>query len=119
MIEFTVPGRPKPKQRPRMGKGGNVYTPKETRMYELKVGWYALKAMQGHLKLTGPVGVEVKLYVKDKRAGDIDNLAKAIMDGMLGVVYNDDRQVRVLRISRHQDKEERAEVKVWPEVLSE
>jgi len=114
MIEFTVPGRPRPKQRPRKGKHGNMYTPRETQEYERKVAWYALKAMQGKGKITGPVGVEIRLYFKGKRVADIDNCAKAIMDGMVGVIYNDDRQVRELRISRHGDKEERAEARVWP-----
>ena len=114
MIEFTVPGRPRPKQRPRKGKYGNMYTPRETQEYERKVAWYALKAMKGKGKITGPVGVEIRLYFKGKRVADIDNCAKAIMDGMVGVIFNDDRQVRALMISRHQDKEERAEAKVWP-----
>ena len=114
MIEFTVPGRPRPKQRPRKGKHGNMYTPRETQEYERKVAWYASKAMQGKVKITGPVGVAIRLYFKGKRVADIDNCAKAIMDGMVGVIYNDDRQVRELRISRHGDKEERAEARVWP-----
>ena len=114
MIEFTVPGRPRPKQRPRKGKHGNMYTPRETQEYERKVAWYALKAMQGKVKITGPVGVEIRLYFKGKRVADIDNCAKAIMDGMVGVIFNDDRQVRELRISRHGAKEERAEARVWP-----
>ncbi len=118
MIEFTVPGRPRPKQRPRKGKYGNMYTPRETQEYERKVAWYALKAMRGKDKITGPVGVEIRLYYKGKRVADIDNCAKAIMDGMVGVIFNDDRQVRALMISRHQDKDERAEVRVWPEVLA-
>jgi len=113
MIEFTVPGRPRAKQRPRKGKHGNMYTPPETKEYERMVAWYALQAMQGQRKLTGPTGVEIKLYFKNKKMPDIDNCAKAIMDGMLNVAYEDDRQVRELMISRHQDKNERAEVRVW------
>ena len=114
MIEFTVPGRPRPKQRPRKGKYGNMYTPRETQEYEGKVAWYALKAMQGKGKITGPVGVEIRLYFKGKRAPDIDNCAKSLLDGMLNVVFADDRQVKELRISRHLDEEERAEARVWP-----
>jgi len=114
MIEFTVPGRPRPKQRPRKGKYGNMYTPRETQEYEGKVAWYALKAMRGKDKITGPVGVEIRLYFKGKRAPDIDNCAKSLLDGMLNVVFADDRQVKELRISRHRDKEERAEARVWP-----
>jgi crossover junction endodeoxyribonuclease RusA len=121
LVEFVVPGRPRPKERPRRGKYGNVYTPAKTQEYERMVAWYALNAMQGFAKLTGSVGVEIKLYFRGKRLPDIDNCAKAIMDGMLEVVYEDDRQVQELRISRYQDKNERAEVSVWPlkEVVTE
>lgn len=121
MIEFVVPGRPRPKERPRRGKHGNVYTPAVTKEYERLVGWTALKAMTDKDKLTGPVGVEIQLYFHGKRLPDIDNCAKALLDGMLGIVYEDDRQVRELRISRYQDKNERAEVSVWPlkEVVTE
>lgn len=34
MREFKIPGKAQAKQRPRMGRTGIVYTPKETLVYE-------------------------------------------------------------------------------------
>ena len=34
MREFKIPGKAQAKQRPRMGRSGIVYTPKETLIYE-------------------------------------------------------------------------------------
>ena len=34
MREFKIPGKAQAKQRPRMGRSGIVYTPKETLVYE-------------------------------------------------------------------------------------
>ena len=53
MREFKIPGKAQAKQRPRMGRSGIVYTPKETLVYENYVkmcysdyaqqfGWFAL-----------------------------------------------------------------------------
>lgn len=44
--------------------------------------------------------VEVKLwlYFKDKRRRDIDNYNKIILDSMEGLIYEDDKQIRLLQI---------------------
>ena len=36
-LTFIIPGPPVPKQRPRFGRGGRVYTPPATRDYEIAV----------------------------------------------------------------------------------
>ena len=36
-VEFTVPGPAKAKARPRVGKGGRIYTPSDSHKYEKKV----------------------------------------------------------------------------------
>ena len=115
MIEFTVPGRPVPKRRPRSTTSGGkvlVYTPRETAAYEKAVGYVALNACQGR-SITTDIAVGIKLYFKDRKFGDIDNYSKSILDGMQGVIFENDKQVCRLTVERHQDKEERAEVKVW------
>lgn len=44
-LRFTVPGIPKPKERPRLGRHGNVYTPDSTSGFERALATYALQAM--------------------------------------------------------------------------
>ena len=87
---IVIPGRPVPKGRPRLGKGGHVYTPQATRAYEELVGIVA----RTHFKqpITGDVAVNLRLYINGRKRGDLDNYWKAISDGMNGIAFNDDRQ---------------------------
>ena len=109
MIAFTVPGRPRPKERPRVGRNGAIYTPHATREYEQLVGWHAAAAMPRMQPFGGPVGVRIVFWCKGN-AGDLDNLTKAVLDGMVGVAYEDDRQVVHLEASRRRSDNERTEV---------
>jgi crossover junction endodeoxyribonuclease RusA len=52
--------------------------------------------------LEGPVAVTVIAY-RPRRRGDIDNLAKAILDGLNGYAYEDDAQVVYLSMTRYDD----------------
>jgi len=111
MKEFTIPVRPQPKQRPRKGKYGNMYTPSETQEYEALVALYAKRA--GVEMTTKPVGIEAIFYFKDKRTPDLDNCAKAILDGLQGTAYKNDKQVVEQHFLLDYDDNERAEVKIW------
>ena len=119
MIRITVPGRPVPKGRPRLGVRGRkafVYTPERTKAYEEAVGWHARVAVQGCEALECPVAVKIDLHLHGKRRIDVDNCAKSILDGMNGVVYLDDNQVvdlRVRKLREKNKKEQRVEVEVW------
>jgi Holliday junction resolvase RusA-like endonuclease len=94
MVMFTIPGRPVPKQRPRMGKNGNVYTPKKCREYEKTVGWVAKKIFKN--PYDGPVSLQVRVYLA-RNGGDLDNYVKSIQDGLNGIAWRDDRQVTRLK----------------------
>ena len=120
-LAFTIDGPPQPKERPRVGRGGNVYTPTTTKKYEARVHGRALEAMIKHIRvdggewpLTAQYAVHVDVYWPDKRARDIDNAAKSILDGCNGALWNDDKQVCALGIVRHapDSKRPRAEVRV-------
>jgi Holliday junction resolvase RusA-like endonuclease len=115
MVNFTVYGPPQGKARPRFRKIGNfvqTYTPAKTKSYEDEIKMFAKAAMGVTEPLETPV--EVFLYIRNtvpasyskKRTEacladqekpinktDIDNIAKAFLDGMNGIVYKDDRQV--------------------------
>ena len=47
-----------------------------------------------------PVEVSIVLHPRDKRLLDIDNISKAVLDSMIGYMYNDDQQVWKLTIER-------------------
>ena len=115
MLKFTVPGAPYGKGRPRIGKVGNharMFTPEKTVNYEGLVAHSAKVAMAGMALMDGPTSVHLDIvcqvpasWSQKKRsqalAGtvypttkpDIDNVEKAIFDGLNGVVWRDDVQV--------------------------
>lgn len=108
---IIIPGRPVPKGRPRLGKNGNVYTPRKTREYEELVGWCTKQTMKEPLQ--GDIAIDIRIYMKGNSWPDIDNVCKALLDGMNKVAYNDDRQVAALAIQRLKDKNERVEIELW------
>lgn len=80
IYQFSVPGRGQPKERPRLGKGGRVYTPSKTRRYEEAVAWCALS--EGlRLRQGDRVHVEVEFWLCPV-TGDVDNRVKAVLDGL-------------------------------------
>lgn len=95
-IEFTVPGQPVPKARPRLGRGGRVFTPKRTHDYEYRVraaARLAVNAAEGWpVDEATRYGIDVVLYMGDRRARDGDNMLKAIQDGCQPIAFLDDKQ---------------------------
>ena len=131
MREFKIPGKAQAKQRPRMGRSGIVYTPKETLVYENYVKMcYSDYAQQfGWLPYENQVRAEIEVLVavpksdsktkkKAKIEGmirptvkpDCDNLAKSILDSLNGLAYHDDKQVVDLFVKKYYA--ENAEVRV-------
>lgn len=113
-IDFTVPGRAVPKGRARVvgvGRKAHAYTPARTVAWEAKVrdACKAAMATAGQLRATHdtPLAVEIIAYYSRPKGkmqhaaravwpivkGDIDNVAKAILDGMNGTAYVDDSQI--------------------------
>lgn len=113
-IRITIPGRPIPKGRPRLGMSGRkayVYTPPKTAEYEKLVGWVA--KCSGCKPVAGPVSVELDVYVRSRM--DLDNVAKSVLDGLNGVAYADDGQIVELRARKHKVKnrqDERVEIEI-------
>ena len=114
-IVFIVPGQPQGKGRPRVGKVGGharMFTPEKTVAYEGLIALAAQQAMQGRPLITGAVSVVLDIrcqvpesWSKTKKAQaltgevmpttkpDIDNVEKAVFDGLNGVAWKDDVQV--------------------------
>ena len=131
MREFKIPGKAQAKQRPRMGRSGVVYTPKETLVYEnyVKMCYSDYAKQFGWLPYENQVRAEIEVLVavpksdsktkkKAKIEGmirptvkpDCDNLAKSILDSLNGLAYHDDKQVVDLFVKKYYA--ENAEVRV-------
>lgn len=131
MREFKIPGKAQAKQRPRMGRSGVVYTPKETLVYEnyVKMCYSDYANQFGWLPYENQVRAEIEVLVavpksdsktkkKAKIEGmirpavkpDCDNLAKSILDSLNGLAYHDDKQVVELVVKKYYA--ENAEVKI-------
>jgi Holliday junction resolvase RusA-like endonuclease len=100
---FTVEGKPQGKQRPRRGRNGRFYTPKETKAYERAVARSFVAAAGGiRPHYCGPVELEVVCYFSDRRRRDLDNVLKAVADALNGVAYGDDSQIVRAEVRREE-----------------
>lgn len=130
-ISFTIPGKPFGKQRPRVvSRGGfaRAYTPKETVNYEnlVKISYNVENGskklnntIEAELKAYYPIpkSVSKKLYAEmetetypvDKKP-DCDNIAKAILDSLNNIAYNDDSQIYKLTVEKYYSTNPRVDV---------
>lgn len=125
-IEFSVPGKPRGKERPRTVRFGNritTYTPKNTVEYENLIRDQYTKYI-GNTKLedaieaniTGifPVPKSTSKKIKEEMLNgnirytkkiDCDNLAKVILDALNKTAYDDDSQVCKLIVMKEYGEE--------------
>lgn len=103
-----VPGRPLNKFKGQMkSRSRNKMDRLQAARYWGYQDWIARKAreaMEGREILTGRLIVSVMVYgpIVDERMPDADNLAKAPLDAMKGIVYHDDKQINLLVIGRQE-----------------
>ena len=116
-VSFVIPRPPKGKERPRLTRKGQAYTPKATKDYEKIVRESYLQVtdhiFEGAIKVTinayhvipqkdnkiikaGKLDGIIKATVKP----DIDNVAKIVLDGLNKTAYNDDNQVIELYVNK-------------------
>ena len=118
---FTIPVAPKTKQAVRFTKKGRAFQPQGVVDFENSVKEFCAEYMQKQnvAQLTQPLRVNIKLrknsigvtlthiddpdQYKTEVRGDVDNYAKAILDGLQGEggIIGNDRQVWELHISKH------------------
>ena len=83
MVQFTIPGKPFAKQRPRATVAAGrarVYTPKETVSFEIPRSWSKRKQAEA-------------IGQHHTQKPDCDNIEKACADGLSRIAWADDCQV--------------------------
>lgn len=116
MIYFIIPGRPFAKQRPRFSRSsGHAFTPGETVSFERQVGIIASQLFPE--PLSGPVLIQIcavfspPVSASKKRRveslgrphtqkPDLDNIVKAITDGLNRIAFADDSQIAAIHASK-------------------
>lgn len=131
-LEFSVKGKPVPQARPRFA--GHAYDPTQSRKYKKLVREAAEEAAimsnwtMAHKDM--PIKMSIVIYKQLpanvpiwyrtaalngliaplKKTGDIENIAKGIMDAMSDLVYVDDCQVYSLSLEQRFAEEPRVDV---------
>lgn len=129
-IEFTINGECVPKARPRFSKYGHVYTTPKTRAYEKIVKTTAIDnnvpCITTALKIKIMVYKSIpKSFNKEKRRlaesgkilpvvkPDVDNYVKAVLDGLNGILFLDDKLICDLSVGKRYSNYPRVEVTAW------
>jgi Holliday junction resolvase RusA-like endonuclease len=99
-------------------------TPESTRAYESAIGLYAIKYMNDNKIKPFECPVELNIefiyegnpleYPTSQGDGDLDNLEKALLDGMNKVVYLDDKLVVKKTAIKRCDKKSKIIVEIKP-----
>lgn len=142
-IRFTVPGEVRGQGRPRAairGSRATVYESQQDRVNKHSIQLYAADAMRAKgYDLARPDGMGISViarvhvrvpasmskkkrasalagWINPQRKPDLDNVLKALLDAMNGVVYGDDMQVTSVVASRDYEEAWSLEVTVlWDE----
>lgn len=97
---WWVSGNPKPKERPRRGKTGQIYTPDSTQTWEYH--YRTMTMTKNHPQIPSKaIGAVFLVFRGDRRRVDIDNILKALMDALNGAAYTDDSQIDGVAIRLH------------------
>lgn len=139
MIEFTVPGEPVGKARPRLGRRGRVYTPAATKAHEelVRSSWL----LAGGRRIEGPLAIHVvaetarpashwlkggglsaagRRSVVPTKKPDLDNVLKLVADALNGHAYQDDAWIVAATVERRwapAGTSPRTEVRLYPALM--
>jgi len=129
-MDFIYDGTPKPAPRPRVARWGGMYDPgaKDKKA----IGNYVAGLMP---KDWNPIEGEIQIYIKcykptisafnktetylaelgllrPHKKPDVDNYAKTILDGLNGIVWEDDGQIVDMEIKKYYSQYPRIEVRL-------
>ena len=103
MIEFMVSGAPRAKQSFVYTRRGG-FTPARVKGWQTEIAIEAERTMRDISRFnnpfTGPLGARIDFGLGNGRRVDLDNLNKAVFDGMNKIVFEDDQQVCGLHLSK-------------------
>lgn len=134
-MKFIIYGDPKAKGRPRFARRGNfvsAYTDKKTLDYENLVKFAYLEACNNEPQMSAnPIEIVINCYfiapkstakkkkimmlnneIKHTKKPDIDNLIKAIFDGLNKIAFNDDSQIISIKATKNYAEQPRVEVEI-------
>ena len=87
----------------------------QARYYKPLLYEFFRKSWRGARPAWGDFAVEIRVeYVGDPPWMDLDNLAKAVLDGVKGYVFHDDAQVARLLVERLPGERERMQIAIRP-----
>ena len=133
VIMFHIPGEPKGKGRPRLGRSGRAFTPHDTAAYENLVKLCFSQDYPDHKPLDPSVPVKVDIiaryqipkstsirkrndmlmgFTKPTKKPDCDNIAKIVCDALNGIVYHDDSQICELTVKKRYSENPRVAVRM-------
>ena len=126
-VKFNINTKPVPKGRPRLGKGGKVFTPKTTQVFEEIC---ALSYGNRHYFGKDYISIKIifnfeipKSYTKKRHQdalegkikpskNDIDNLIKSVLDGLNGKAWEDDRYIIHLEAEKRYNTRDFIEIEI-------
>jgi Holliday junction resolvase RusA-like endonuclease len=133
MREFTIPGEPKGKGRPRFTTAHGyvkAITPTDTVSYENLVRlMYKTSVKEPMYEQSVPIVMHISAYygipksvsnkkrtamlegkIRPTKKPDIDNICKIIMDSLNGIAYHDDAQIVMASVDKHYSDNPRVSV---------
>ena len=125
MLKLRIPLAPVAKGRPRLGRGGHVFTPAKTREFENALRVFYRQFMTGREVLSCPVSLIARFYMpmpkrpKHKEPvgrPDLDNLLKPVKDAANEILWRDDSAVVEAYMRKAYDTQglgARIEIEAW------
>lgn len=104
MISFEIAEIPASKSNGYRIGGKALYKSKKVAQSEATLKSAAKIMAPIEPSISDNISVRIYLTLPTKRRRDIDNVAKSVLDSMIGIIYKDDSQVSKLYIERCYEK---------------